>query len=66
MIDDAVETIRVDMDDTFLQIQCDFMRQMQKQSDEMKNMCNDLSRKVTMLQGENDILKANNNDKRLF
>lgn len=66
MIDDAVEALRDDMDEALQNIQCNFMRELQKQSDEARMMYESQREEIQNLLNENAALKKKNEDTRLF
>ena len=66
MIDDAVESLRDDMDEALQNLHCDFMRQLQRQSDETKALFETQNKIIETLQKENLTLKEKNEKLRLF
>ena len=60
MIEDAVESLRDDMEDTVQSLQLDFLKQMQTQSDEFSRLLNIHREQIQLLGDENRSLKDEN------
>jgi hypothetical protein len=60
MIEDAVESLRDDMEDTIQSLQLDFLKQMQTQSDEFSRLLNIHREQIQLLGDENRSLKDEN------
>lgn len=66
MVDDVVEVLRDDMDEALQNIQINFMRQIQVQSDETRTMFENQRKEIENLMKENAALKAKHDELRLF
>ena len=66
IVDDAVESLRDDMDDALQSLQCAFMRQLQRQADETREMFEQQRRDMEKLLKDNELLQQRNNANRLF
>ncbi len=60
MIEDAVESLRDDMEETIQSLQLDFLKQMQKQSEEVTNLLFNHRQQLQTLASENQTLKSEN------
>ena len=67
MIEDAVESLRDDMEETIQSLQLDFLKQMQKQSDEVADLLNNHRQQLQLLENESQSLRSENDKlRRLF
>jgi len=60
MIEDAVESLRDDMEETIQSLQMNFLRQMQRQTDEVAAMLDKQRNEFQLLESENALLKKDN------
>ena len=62
IVEDAIEALRDDMEEAIRNVQCDFLRKLQRQAEDFKAMLDDQRIEIEDLVNENAMLRAQNSN----